>query len=98
MPRVVRRRRAKPRERLAPIGVSPTQAHAYAGDLAGAVLSGWRDLYGVRNRPSVLERLPHVISICYQASLLQEEGRPVTFRVAFAQPDAYRQSLVSHGT
>jgi len=34
-------------------------------------------------------QLEEILSVCYQASLLREEGRPVTFRVAFGAPDLF---------
>lgn len=37
----------------------------------------------------VLERL---VSVCYQASLLRDEGRPITFRVTLAPPERFRSS------
>src|SRR4029453_17666623 len=35
---------------------------------------------------AVLEQL---LSVCYQASLLREEGRPVTFRIALSDPEVF---------
>ena len=60
-------------------------AHAYAYDLARAVEQRWGNTPGLPE-PSLLERL---LSVCYQASLLRDEDRPVTFRVALANPDAF---------
>ena len=67
-----------------------SEAHAYPYDLARTVYARWRELLGQTGvRSTELELLEQAISIAYQASLLQEEGRPVTFRVAFAEPDAF---------
>jgi hypothetical protein len=67
-----------------------SEAHAYPHDLARTVYPRWRELLGQTGvRSTELELLEQAISIAYQASLLQEEGRPVTFRVAFAEPDAF---------
>jgi hypothetical protein len=71
--------------------------HAYPQDLARLVRKRWETLdhgadasgRALLPEPDVLERL---LSVCYQASLLYEEGRPVTFRVAFAQPDHFDAS------
>jgi hypothetical protein len=40
-------------------------------------------------RPPALATLAYVLSICYQATLLREEGRPVTFRLALSEATAY---------
>lgn len=75
--------------------------HAYPRDLALLVRERWAevavsDADGVGEAdetavllpdPAVLERL---LSACYQASLLHEEGRPVTFRIALARPEAFK--------
>src|SRR5688572_24560684 len=71
---------------------SERTAHAYPGDLAQAVHLRWPEIQsGIQAgltlpTPAVLEE---VLSVCYQASLLREEGRPVAFRVAFGAPDVF---------
>lgn len=74
-------------------------AHAYPPDLARLVRERWTEIdasegsavapldvtSGLPSSP-VLERL---LSVCYQASLLHEEGRPVTFRISFAGPEEF---------
>jgi hypothetical protein len=61
--------------------------HAYPRDLARLVRRRWRDVPAQhaarRPRLAALERL---LSTCYQASLLREEDRPVTFRLAVDNP------------
>ncbi len=75
-----------------------SEAHAYPHDLARMVYPRWRELLGQTGvRSTELELLEQAISIAYQASLLQEEGRPVTFRVAFAEPDAFLGASVPSG-
>jgi hypothetical protein len=65
---------------------------AYPLDLAGRVLDRWRQ---VRDAGQIDLPLPdpaelsRVLSVCYHATLLREEGRPVTFRLALAEPDAF---------
>ena len=69
-------------------------AHAYPDDLARFVRESWGDRAGDVDDPGhgpteapetwVLERL---FSTCYQASLLREEERPVTFRAILAAPE-----------
>jgi hypothetical protein len=67
-------------------------AHAYPGDLTQAVHLRWPEVQSAIHAgptlptPAVLEE---VLSVCYQASLLREEGRPVAFRVAFGAPDVF---------
>jgi hypothetical protein len=65
--------------------VSQASAHAHAGDLARLVQLRWEGAPGLP-APAVLEQL---LSVCFQASLLRDEGRPVTFRIAFANPEAF---------
>ena len=82
------------------IARSSSPAHAYPHDLAGLVRKRWCEVHGVEEAegagtigledalpdPDTLERL---LSVCYQASLLHEEGRPVTFRLAVADPACF---------
>jgi hypothetical protein len=51
--------------------------HAYPKDLAALVRQRWGDRPGLPE-PATLERL---LSVCYQAGLMREEERPVTFRL-----------------
>ncbi len=67
-----------------------TVPHAYPHQLALLVQQRWADVLvsGAKQLsalPSlaVLERL---LSVCYQASLLSDEGRPVTFRCKGRSP------------
>jgi len=81
-------------------GLDPSMpTHAYPRDLALLVRERWAEL-PTSDRDGVAEAketgvlLPdqavveRLLSVCYQASLLHEEGRPVTFRVALAGPEA----------
>ncbi len=73
--------------------------HAYVQDLASYVADHWRDI-----RPSKLSgavdddrgdslpdraTLEHLISCCYQASLMREEKRPVRFRLMLRDPGRF---------
>ncbi len=58
--------------------------HAYPEDLARFVLAAVEGQLGL-----AFEELTRVLSIAYQASLLRDETRPVTFRLVLADPDAY---------
>jgi len=60
-------------------------AHAYAYDLARVVEQRWGNAPSLPE-PGLLEQL---LSVCYQASLLRDEGRPVTFRIALADPELF---------
>ena len=73
--------------------------HSYAKELASYLLERWedsefpdlKDSFGCRlndplPEPSTLE---HLISSCYQASLLREEGRPVRFRLILREPHCF---------
>ena len=73
--------------------------HAYPGDLTRFVRERWEetpveaeDVYGASGRPSLdgpeldEEVLGALLSGCYQASLLREEEREVSFRTVLAEP------------
>ena len=66
--------------------------HAYPSELAALVLTRWHEATaaGQINLPApAISTLARVLSICYQATLLREEGRPVTFRLALSEPEAF---------
>ena len=66
--------------------------HAYPSDLAALVLHRWNEaLASGRTHfgPPDEAALAALLSTCYQATLLREEGRPVTFRLAVSDPDAF---------
>lgn len=77
----------------------PPIPHAYPQDLARLVRQRWADAASpladalapssVLPGPEVLERF---LSICYQASLLHEEGRLITFRIVLAAPELFSAS------
>lgn len=79
--------------------MQPRTSHAYPQDLARLVRQRWAatisPLDDVAGTPASHEALPEpevlerFFSICYQASLLQEEGRLITFRVVFAPPTLF---------
>lgn len=54
-------------------------------DLALLVRERWVDAPGLPG-PMLLDR---ILSTCFQASLLHDEGRPITFRLALAEPDSF---------
>jgi hypothetical protein len=62
---------------------------AYPPDLTALVLRRWADVQrgcgGHLPRPS-RQRLEHALSASFQASLLRDEGRSITFRIALASP------------
>ena len=66
--------------------------HAYPFELAERVLQRW-DEAGAAGHIKVAApdatHLANVLSICYQATLLREEGRSVTFRLALSEPDVF---------
>jgi sensor domain DACNV-containing protein len=66
--------------------------YAYPPALTDLILTRWRDVQratGTDVPTPARDRLEAVLSSCYQASLLREEGRAVTFRVALAGRDAF---------
>ena len=73
---------------------SEFQIRAYPKDLASFVRDGWptRNTRECASLPD-LTVLEHLISVCYQASLLREEGRPVRFRVIFLAPGRFPPDL-----
>lgn len=60
-------------------------AHAYPEQLATFVAGAWPDGAEPLPPPRVLH---HILSIAYQASLLRDESRAVTFRLLIAAPSA----------
>jgi hypothetical protein len=66
--------------------------HAYPSDLAALVLRRWEQAAvagGTAIPTPDLASLTEILSTCYQATLLREEGRPVTFRLAVSDPGAF---------
>jgi hypothetical protein len=71
---------------------SERSAHAYPRDLTDAVYRRCPEALvgtGIHLTLPDPAQLEVVLSVCYQASLLREEGRPVTFRVAWAGPEMF---------
>jgi hypothetical protein len=64
--------------------------HAYPPQLAYLVRERWGEMELAREHacPS-LDALERLLSICYQASLLREEERPVTFRLILGNIDDF---------
>lgn len=65
---------------------------AYAPDLAARVLQSWhraRAAGQLTTPPPARADLEASLSVCYHATLLREEGRPVTFRLALSEPGAF---------
>ncbi len=65
---------------------------AYPSDLTARVLDRWRQS---RRAGEIDVPLPAaadlaaILSVCYHATLLREEGRPVTFRLALSEPRVF---------
>ncbi len=72
-----------------------TEQHAYPRDLAPFVRERWEDVAPGRPGVASADPLPEppvledLLSTCYQASLLREEERPVTFRLVLAEPERF---------
>lgn len=91
--------RAADHEDAVVIADGARHSHAYPSDLAELVLSNWnrvgvgtevvgRPREGFDAAPPFAE-LRRLLSICYQASLLHDEGRPTFFRVALGAPNSF---------
>ncbi len=70
---------------------------AYPRDVAAYILGRWPGMlgnpaavpaHGYEDAPSV-QAIERIVHICYEASLLREELRPVTFRLILAEPDLF---------
>ena len=75
---------------------SEYRLNAYPRDLALFARDRWQDVdVGRTNSGSLpgLSVLEHIISVCYQTSLLREEGRSVRFRLIFLAPDRFPPDL-----
>lgn len=68
-----------------------TAEYAYPPDLARFVQERWTGSSANGSATAVPEfgQLTHLFSACYQASLLREEERPVTFRAILAPPELF---------
>jgi hypothetical protein len=68
---------------------------AYPSDLTQRVVARWREAKTAGEidvpLPAVGD-LARILSVCYHASLLREEGRPVTFRLALSEPGAFNDA------
>ena len=65
---------------------------AYPGDLARFVMERWEDTPTAQDAPAAppdVAALEEMLAVCYQASMLREEERPVTFRAVLAEPDLF---------
>ena len=65
---------------------------AYPPELTDLVLQRWPDVEracGGQLPKPLRPRLEEVLSACYQAGLFREEDRPVTFRLALADPGSF---------
>ena len=83
------------------VTVSVPERHAYPQEFARVVHDRWHATPAETPGQAALPELHVVeqaISTCYQASLLQEEGRPVTFRVAFGPPETFAPGSDPLGT
>lgn len=72
--------------------VSRTVEHSYPAELAALVMTRWHEAAAAGPNSLLVpdpDTLARVLSICYQATLLREEGRPVTFRLAISEPSAF---------
>ncbi|MGH3090082.1 MAG: putative sensor domain DACNV-containing protein [Rubrobacteraceae bacterium] len=61
------------------------EAHSYPRDLADFVRGAWRDSRSAPDLPT----LRRVFSVCYQASLMREEERPIIFRMILGGPELF---------
>ena len=71
-----------------------TPSTAYPLDVARVILDRWERIHAGQergpspwlDRPPSLDALANLYRVCFQASLLREELRPVTFRLILAEP------------
>jgi hypothetical protein len=71
------------------VNTSPAEEHVYPSDLARRVVLRWEEAKAdgrIDRKAPTIEELVEVLSICYHATFLHEEGRPVTFRLALSTP------------
>jgi hypothetical protein len=68
---------------------------AYPSDLTERVLVRWREAQAAGQIGVPLPAsadLATILSVCYHATLLREEGRPVTFRLALSKPGVFNDA------
>jgi hypothetical protein len=79
-------------EHTTPAGAGDRAGYSYPGHLARFVRDRWSGVpdHSGSHAPSPdTATLEHFFSACYQASLLREEERPVTFRAVLAPPTLF---------
>lgn len=75
--------------------VTVADRYAYPHQLAELVAQRWHDVVSSRDGDAKETEVPPLaaietlLSICFQASLLREEGRPITFRLALGEPEVF---------
>jgi hypothetical protein len=73
-------------------GLPEAGDHAYPSALVDLVLRRWHEARATGQTnlmPPDATQLARVLSTCYQATLLREEDRPVTFRLALSDPEDF---------
>jgi hypothetical protein len=73
-------------------GLPEAGDHAYPSALVDLVLRRWHEARATGQTnlmPPDATQLARVLSTCYQATLLREEDRPVTFRLALSDPEGF---------
>lgn len=71
-------------------GEQTSKVHAYPVDLARFVRERWNEENGEhKGQLPDLPMLEEVLSACYQASLMREEERQITFRLILAGPELF---------
>lgn len=73
-------------------------SYAYPEQLASSVLKRWHGVGGAEHDPKPADEpetlpeadeLEELLSVCYRASLMREEERPITFRAILGGPQSY---------
>lgn len=63
--------------------------HAYPGELARFALKHWDEYGDAAGDLPAIAVLEDLLSTCYQASLMREEERQITFRLILAEPEVF---------
>ncbi|MGB3635805.1 MAG: putative sensor domain DACNV-containing protein [Rubrobacteraceae bacterium] len=69
--------------------IQKSYGHAYPGELAGYALKYWDEYGEAAVDLPAMDVLEGLLSTCFQASLMREEERQITFRLILAEPDIF---------
>lgn len=71
------------------LGLQEKSGHAYPGELARYALKHWDEYGDAAGDLPAIPVFEKLLSTCFQASLMREEERQITFRLVLAEPEIF---------